>query len=66
MYNQQSFMTNILSVPVSWLKEPKDVRYNVGDDFTLECTADGIPKPNVMWITSRGFDYNHNHYSSLF
>ncbi len=47
-------MLNEVSVPPIWIREPKDIRVNAGEDITLECSADGLPKPRVKWITSKG------------
>ncbi len=36
------------------MKEPNDIRVNAGDDVIVECIADGLPKPNIKWISSKG------------
>jgi hypothetical protein len=46
---------NGFSVPPIWVKEPKDLRVKAGDDLSLECRAEGLPKPSVKWISSKGF-----------
>jgi len=28
-----------------------------GDDVVVECIADGLPKPTVKWISSKGMLY---------
>ncbi len=38
------------------MKEPKDIRVNAGDDVIVECIADGLPKPNIKWIGSKGLE----------
>ena len=52
---------NIISywppVPPTWLKEPQDIRVKAGDDVVVECIADGLPKPTVKWISSKGMLY---------
>jgi len=53
------FLINLtikLIVPPVWIKEPIDVRVNSGDDMMIECLADGLPKPTIKWISSKGFD----------
>ncbi len=41
----------------SWVIEPKDIRAKAGNDLTLECFADGLPKPTIKWISSEGLNY---------
>ncbi len=48
------FILNKVSVPPIWIREPKDIRANAGEDIRLECIADGLPKPRVKWISSKG------------
>ncbi|CAG2114160.1 unnamed protein product, partial [Medioppia subpectinata] len=43
-----------VKVPPTWLKEPQDIRVKAGDDVVVECLADGLPKPTVKWISSKG------------
>jgi hypothetical protein len=43
------------SVAAKWVIEPKDVRISSDEDMTIECKADGEPKPKIVWITSEGF-----------
>ncbi|XP_054156620.1 cell adhesion molecule DSCAML1-like isoform X1 [Oppia nitens] len=43
-----------VKVPPTWLKEPQDIRVKSGDDVVVECIADGLPKPTVKWISSKG------------
>jgi hypothetical protein len=47
-------LLNKVSVPLIWIKEPKDIRVKAGYNIKLECSADGLPKPNIKWITSKG------------
>ncbi len=42
-------------VPLSWALEPNDVTVNADKDLKLECRANGMPKPTVKWISSKGF-----------
>jgi hypothetical protein len=44
----------LCSVPLTWIREPKDIRAKAGDNLKLECVADGLPKPKVKWITPNG------------
>jgi len=39
------------------VKEPNDIRVNAGDDVIIECIADGLPKPTIKWISSKGSTY---------
>ncbi len=41
-------------VAANWVKEPNDIRVNTGDDVSVECIADGLPKPTIKWISSKG------------
>jgi hypothetical protein len=41
-------------VAANWVKEPNDIRVNAGDDVSVECIADGLPKPTIKWISSKG------------
>ncbi|KAJ6222590.1 hypothetical protein RDWZM_001135, partial [Blomia tropicalis] len=41
----------VVKVPPSWIKEPKDVNLRIGEDYSVECLADGLPKPAIKWIT---------------
>ncbi len=43
-------------MPPSWVIEPKDIRAKAGNDLTLECFADGLPKPTIKWISSEGLN----------
>lgn len=45
---------DFISVPPSWIKEPKDVNLRIGEDYSVECLADGLPKPTIKWITPSG------------
>jgi len=46
-----------LLVSPKWFKEPNDMRVSAGDEVSLECRADGEPKPIVKWIDSKGCEY---------
>ncbi|XP_075586172.1 cell adhesion molecule Dscam1-like isoform X1 [Dermatophagoides farinae] len=43
-----------VKVPPSWIKEPKDVNLRMGEEYSVECLADGLPKPKINWITPSG------------
>lgn len=45
---------NSNSVAPKWVLEPNDIRVHAGTDALLECKADGVPKPKIKWITSKG------------
>lgn len=47
-------MLSFFTVPPSWIKEPKDVNLRMGEEYSVECVADGLPKPNIKWISSSG------------
>ncbi len=49
-----------LIVAPNWVKEPNDIRINAGDDVSVECIADGLPKPTIKWISSKGFELDLN------
>jgi hypothetical protein len=42
-------------VPLSWISEPNDVTVNVDQGLKIECKANGLPKPTIKWISSKGF-----------
>ncbi len=42
------------------MKEPNDIRVNAGDDVSVECIADGLPKPTIKWTSSKGFELDLN------
>jgi hypothetical protein len=44
----------IISVGPKWLIEPKDMTINADNDITIECKADGEPKPKISWVHSNG------------
>ncbi|XP_075676407.1 cell adhesion molecule Dscam1-like isoform X2 [Dermatophagoides pteronyssinus] len=43
-----------VKVPPSWIKEPKDVNLRMGEEYSVECLADGLPKPKIKWLTPSG------------
>jgi hypothetical protein len=47
------------------VKEPNDIRVNAGDDVSVECIADGLPKPTIKWISSKGLKFL-KFYSNLY
>jgi len=51
------FVINLSPVPPIWTKEPNDMRVNAGEDLTIECKADGLPKPTIKWISSKGYSF---------
>jgi hypothetical protein len=42
-------------VPLSWISEPNDVTVNADQGLKIECKANGLPKPTIKWISSKGF-----------
>jgi hypothetical protein len=42
-------------VPLSWISEPNDVTVNANQGLKIECKANGLPKPTIKWISSKGF-----------
>jgi hypothetical protein len=44
-------------VSPKWITEPKDIRITAGNELSLECRADGEPKPIIKWIDSKGWVY---------
>lgn len=47
-------ITNAFSVPPRWRLEPNDVAVAAGQDVTLQCQADGYPKPTITWKKAVG------------
>ncbi|CAG9795734.1 unnamed protein product [Diatraea saccharalis] len=43
-----------VNVPPRWRLEPNDVAVAAGQDVTLQCQADGYPKPTIMWKKAVG------------
>lgn len=41
-------------VPPRWILEPTDKAFAQGSDATVECKADGFPKPVVTWKRATG------------
>lgn len=41
-------------VPPRWRLEPNDVAVAAGQDVTLQCQADGYPKPIITWKKAVG------------
>jgi len=41
-------------VPLSWISEPNDVTVNANQGLKIECKANGLPKPTIKWISSKG------------
>ncbi|OTF83949.1 cell adhesion molecule-like protein, partial [Euroglyphus maynei] len=52
-FDSQSSYLNV-QVPPTWIKEPKDVNLRMGEEYSVECLADGLPKPKIKWITPSG------------
>jgi len=50
---------------LSWAIEPKDVTVNADKDMKVECRANGLPKPNIKWISSKGYS-SFNQTSNIF
>jgi len=34
--------------------EPKDMRLIAGNNISIDCKADGEPKPKISWVISEG------------
>lgn len=43
-----------VNVPPKWIVEPKDSNVQAGQDVTLNCQADGFPKPTITWRKAIG------------
>ncbi|XP_063830982.1 cell adhesion molecule Dscam2 [Ostrinia nubilalis] len=43
-----------VNVPPRWRLEPNDVAVAAGQDVTLQCQADGYPKPSITWKKAVG------------
>ncbi|XP_018577230.1 Down syndrome cell adhesion molecule-like protein Dscam2 isoform X15 [Anoplophora glabripennis] len=43
-----------VNVPPRWILEPTDKAFAQGSDATVECKADGFPKPVVTWKRATG------------
>ncbi|XP_073953751.1 Down syndrome cell adhesion molecule 4 isoform X2 [Choristoneura fumiferana] len=43
-----------VNVPPRWRLEPNDVAVAAGHDVTLQCQADGYPKPTITWKKAVG------------
>lgn len=44
----------VSTVPPRWRLEPNDVAVAAGQDVTLQCQADGYPKPTITWKKAVG------------
>jgi len=42
-------------VAPKWLIEPKDIKMRPNEDISIECRAEGEPKPFIKWSDSKGF-----------
>ena len=45
-------------VPSKWMNEPKNTSARVGDNVVIECSADGSPKPRIIWRKISGNNKN--------
>lgn len=43
-----------VNVPPKWLVEPKDANVQADQDVTLDCQADGYPRPAITWKKAIG------------
>ncbi|XP_037873453.1 cell adhesion molecule Dscam2 isoform X2 [Bombyx mori] len=43
-----------VNVPPRWRLEPSDIAVAAGQDITLQCQADGYPKPTITWKKAVG------------
>jgi hypothetical protein len=48
------FFLNNIEVPPKWVIEPKDIQLNSENDLSIECRAEGEPKPRISWINAEG------------
>ncbi|GAB6033414.1 Down syndrome cell adhesion molecule-like protein 1 [Chamberlinius hualienensis] len=39
-----------VNVPPKWVSEPKDTNVLAGKEVNLNCSADGFPKPTIIWM----------------
>ncbi|KAH7642831.1 cell adhesion molecule-like protein 12 [Dermatophagoides farinae] len=39
----------IVNVPPKWIHEPKNVQVILGRSLTINCQAEGYPKPKIVW-----------------
>ncbi len=46
----------LCSVAPKWIIEPKDIKINSDKQFSIECRADGEPKPTIKWFDSKGYN----------
>ncbi|XP_069693704.1 cell adhesion molecule Dscam1-like [Periplaneta americana] len=53
----------VVHVPPSWLVEPKDSEVAMGDNVTIDCSAEGLPTPDIHWKKSSGLA--HSQYAEL-
>jgi len=44
----------IRSVPPKWTIEPMDVDIERNQQLIIDCQADGVPKPTVVWKKATG------------
>ena len=42
-------LTNVFSVPPSWLEKPSNREVTLGQKVELPCRADGSPTPKITW-----------------
>jgi hypothetical protein len=41
---------------MSWVLEPKNVTVIANKGLSLECKANGLPKPSIKWISAKGLN----------
>lgn len=57
-YFISSTLTGVVAVPPRWLVEPSDVSVERNRPISLNCQAQGVPTPTVVWKKATGFTFN--------
>ncbi|PSN39680.1 Down syndrome cell adhesion molecule-like protein Dscam2 [Blattella germanica] len=52
--NDRMTSVHLNHIPPSWLIEPKDSEVAMGLNISIDCSADGLPKPEIHWTKSLG------------
>lgn len=54
-FGKDSFTAQLfLKAPPSWIKYPKDLKTVEGSCIELECRAEGLPQPEIIWKLATG------------
>ena len=43
-----------MTVPPTWILEPRDMSVSLGETVVLQCLARGFPPPTVTWKRESG------------